>query len=293
MPPGLLGRHNLATPAAQLRPQAGAHHPSWSRVGPPVARHSGGDRSRRCWITSFSAPVRRRSRARHAPMAQAGRLRCLPMDVPEGFSPALILVLNLAGTFVFGLSGGLAAVRAKLDLFGVVVLAAVVGLAGGITRDVLIGTPPATFRDWRYLGAAAAAGVVCFFAGRMLERAERSVMIFDALGLGLFAVTGATKALQFGLGPVQAILLGTITGVGGGMLRDVLLRQVPTVLREGLYAIPALLGATVLVVAQQAGSTNPVFPVLGVLVCVVVRLFGLRYGVNVPTPPNGLHDGSP
>jgi uncharacterized membrane protein YeiH len=208
------------------------------------------------------------------------------MDVPVGFSPALILVLNLAGTFVFGLSGGLAAVRAKLDLFGVVVLAAVVGLAGGITRDVLIGTPPATFRDWRYLAAAAAAGIVCFFGGRALERAERSVMIFDALGLGLFAVTGATKALQFGLGPVQAILLGTITGVGGGMLRDVLLRQVPTVLREGLYAIPALLGATVLVLAQEAGSTNPVFPVLGVLVCVVVRLFGLRYGVSVPTSPN-------
>jgi uncharacterized membrane protein YeiH len=215
------------------------------------------------------------------------------MDVPVGFSPALILVLNLAGTFVFGLSGGLAAVRAKLDLFGVVVLAAVVGLAGGITRDVLIGTPPATFRDWRYLAAAAAAGIVCFFGGRALERAERSVMIFDALGLGLFAVTGATKALQFGLGPVQAILLGTITGVGGGMLRDVLLRQVPTVLREGLYAIPALLGATVLVVAQQAGSTNPVFPVLGALVCVVVRLVGLRYEVNVPTPPSDQHDSTP
>jgi uncharacterized membrane protein YeiH len=125
----------------------------------------------------------------------------------------------------------------------------------------------------------------------MLERAERSVMVFDALGLGLFAVTGATKALQFGLGPVQAVLLGAITGVGGGMLRDVLLREVPTVLREGLYAVPALLGAAVLAAAQQAGSTSPVFPVLGVVVCVVVRLFGLRYDVNVPTPPRG-PDGS-
>src|SRR5690348_7956442 len=108
------------------------------------------------------------------------------MNVPEGFNPTLILILNLAGTFVFGLSGGLAAVRAKLDLFGVVVLAAVVGLAGGITRDVLIGTPPATFRDWRYLAAAAGAGMVCFLAGRAPERAEHSIMIFDALGLGLF-----------------------------------------------------------------------------------------------------------
>src|SRR5947199_8854135 len=102
-------------------------------------------------------------------MAEVGRLRYSPMDVPVGFSPTLILVLNLAGTFVFGLSGGLAAVRARLDLFGVVVLAAVVGLAGGITRDVLIGTPPATFRDWRYLAAAAMAGLVSFLAGRVLD----------------------------------------------------------------------------------------------------------------------------
>jgi uncharacterized membrane protein YeiH len=136
------------------------------------------------------------------------------MDVPEGFDPVLILVLNLAGTFVFGLSGGLAAVRARLDVLGVVVLAAVVGLAGGVVRDLLIGTPPATFRDWRYLGSAGAAGLVCFFAGPALERLRRSVMVFDAFGLGLFAVTGATKALEFGLGPVQAILLGTLTGVG-------------------------------------------------------------------------------
>jgi uncharacterized membrane protein YeiH len=214
------------------------------------------------------------------------------MDVPEGFSPTLILVLNLAGTFVFGLSGGLAAVRAKLDVIGVVMLASVVGLAGGFIRDVLIGIPPGTFRDWRYLAAVGAAGAVCFFAARILERVERGVMIFDAIGLGLFAVTGATKAVQFGLGPVQAILLGTITGVGGGMLRDVLLREVPSVLREGLYAIPALLGATVLVVAQEAGSTDPVFPVLGALLCVVVRLVGLRYEINAPTPPGDKRTGS-
>src|SRR4051794_25075929 len=160
------------------------------------------------------------------------------MDVPQGFDPTLILVLNLAGTFVFGLSGGFAAARAHLDILGVVVLAAVVGLAGGVIRDLLIGIPPATFRDWRYLAAAGAAGLVCFFASSVLQRFERGVMVFDAVGLGLFAVTGATKGLQFGLGPVQAILLGTITGVGGGMLRDMLLGQIPTVLREGLYAVP-------------------------------------------------------
>ena len=209
------------------------------------------------------------------------------MEVPEGFDRTLILVLNLAGTFVFGLSGGLAAVRARLDLLGVVVLASVVALAGGVLRDLLIGTPPATLRDGRYLAAAAAAGLVCFFAGSVLERVRRGVLVFDAVGLGLFAVTGAAKALLFGLGPAQAVLLGTLTGVGGGMLRDVLLRQIPTVLREGLYAVPALLGATVLVVAEQAGGRSPVFPVLGAAVCVVVRLIGLRYRVRLPTASGG------
>jgi uncharacterized membrane protein YeiH len=207
----------------------------------------------------------------------------LEVDVPHGFDPTLILVLNLAGTFIFGLSGGLAAVREKLDLFGILVLSAVVGLAGGIIRDLLIGTPPATFRDWRYLVAAGAAGLVCFFGWPALERVKNEVLVFDAFGLGLFCVTGATKALDFGLGPAQAVLLGAITGIGGGMLRDVLLREVPTVLRHELYAIPALLGAAVLVVAQKSGSDSPVFPVVGVAVCVGVRLAGLRYGVNVPS----------
>ena len=212
------------------------------------------------------------------------------VDVPHGFDPTLILVLNLAGTFVFGLSGGLAAVRARLDLFGIVVLAAVVGLAGGITRDLLIGVPPATFRDWRYLAAAGAAGLVCFFARPALERFLRSVLVLDAVGLGLFCVTGATKALDFGVGPLPAILLGAITGIGGGILRDVLLREVPTVLRHDLYAIPALLGAAVLVIAQESGTDNPIFPVIAAAVCVGVRLIGLRYGVNVPIAPSERRD---
>jgi len=208
------------------------------------------------------------------------------MDVPRGFDPTLILVLNLCGTFIFGLSGGLAGVRAKLDLFGIVVLSAVVGLAGGITRDLLIGTPPATFRDWRYLAAVAAAGLVCYFGRPVLERIQRSVLVFDAVGLGLFCVTGATKALDFGIGPVPAVLLGAITGIGGGILRDVLLREVPTVLRHDLYAIPALLGAGVLVIAQESGADSPVFPVLAAALCVGVRLLGLRYGINVPIAPS-------
>jgi uncharacterized membrane protein YeiH len=215
------------------------------------------------------------------------------MDVPHGFDPTLILALNLSGTFVFGLSGGLAAVRGRLDLFGVLVLSAVVALAGGITRDLLIGTPPATFRDWRYLAAAGAAGLVCYFARPALERVWRGVLFFDAIGLGLFCVTGATKALDFRLGPAQAILLGAITGIGGGMLRDVLLRDVPTVLRHELYAIPALIGAGILVAAQEAGSTSPAFPAIAVAACVALRLAGLRYRVNVPIAPSERREQPP
>ncbi len=179
-----------------------------------------------------------------------------------GFDPTLILVLNLAGTFVFGLSGGLAGVRARLDLLGVVVLAFAVALAGGIIRDLLIGVPPATFRDGRYLAAAAAAGVVSFVARPALDRVDPALTFFDAIGLGLFCVTGASAALAHHLGPVQSIILGAITGVGGGMVRDLLLRQIPNVLRADLYAVPALLGATVLVVGHQAGSRSALFPLL-------------------------------
>jgi uncharacterized membrane protein YeiH len=205
--------------------------------------------------------------------------------VIPGFDPTLILWLNLIGTFVFGLSGGLAAARAQLDLFGVIVLAGVVGLAGGITRDLLIGVPPATFRDWRYLAAVGAAGLVSFFAHTAVERAQRSVLVFDAIGLSVFCVTGASKALDFGVGPVPAVLLGAITGIGGGMLRDVLLGEVPTVLRRELYAIPALLGAAVVVTATKAGNLSPAFPLIGAAVCLATRLAGLHYGVNVPTAP--------
>lgn len=198
----------------------------------------------------------------------------------------LILSLNLAATFVFGFSGGLAAVRARLDLFGVLVLAAVVALAGGITRDVLIGVPPETFRDGRYLAAAGAAGVVCFFARPTLDRLHRAVLVFDAIGLSLFCVTGASKAVTFGLGPTQATILGAVTGIGGGILRDVLLREVPTVLRSELYAIPALGGAAVVALAHQAGSDNGAYALVGAALCLVVRLIGLRYRLNIPMAPS-------
>lgn len=216
------------------------------------------------------------------------------MDVPpvlQGLNPTLLLVLNLAGTFVFGISGGLAAVRARLDMFGVTVLAVIVGIAGGITRDLLIGIPPQTFRDWRYLIAGTAAGLLTFVAHGVLSRLERPILIFDAGGLALFCVTGSAAALHNNLGPLESIVLGAITGVGGGALRDVLLREVPVVLRGGLYAIPALLGAAVVVVGWEVGAKTILVPILGAAVCFGIRLVGIYLNLSLPRPHP--HDAGP
>lgn len=203
-----------------------------------------------------------------------------------GFDADLILVLNFAGTFVFGLSGGLVGVRKHLDAFGVVVLAIAVGMAGGIVRDLLIGRTPETFRDWRYLAAAGAAGLVTFVAPQSVERSQRQIDVLDAAGLALFSVAGASTALAFDVPPVQAVVLGAITGIGGGMLRDILVNEIPEVLRGGLYAVPALLAATIVVVASEVGSQSAVFPVAGMCVCFAVRLYALRRDVNPPRDMN-------
>jgi uncharacterized membrane protein YeiH len=202
--------------------------------------------------------------------------------VLPGFDPMLLLVLNLAGTFAFGLSGGMAGVRERLDLFGVAVLAVVVGLAGGITRDLLIGVPPETFRDWRYLAVAGAAGFVTFLAHPFLSRIRRPIDVLDAAGLAVFCVTGASTALDHGLAAAPAVILGAITGIGGGILRDILVRQTPVVLREGLYAIPALIGAAIVVGAAHAGAHGPAAPIIGATICFVIRLAGLTLGLNIP-----------
>jgi uncharacterized membrane protein YeiH len=194
-----------------------------------------------------------------------------------------LLILNLLGTFIFGLSGGILAVRKRLDLFGVLVLAAAAALGGGIMRDVLLGhTPPDTLTDWRYLAVAAAAGLLVFVQYRRIESWGAFVTIFDAAGLGLFTVTGTTAALNAGLGQVPAALLGMLTGVGGGVLRDVLAQEVPMVLRGEIYALASLLG-TVIVIAAYRGHL-PVIPfeVLAALATFAFRMVSLWRGWNLP-----------
>ncbi len=169
---------------------------------------------------------------------------------------AVQVVLDLIGIFVFAITGALVGVRKQLDVFGVQVLAVVTGLGGGFIRDVLIGAvPPAALMDWRYLLVPIVAGLLTFFLHPGLERLERLVNVFDAAGLGLFCVTGASKALSYGLGPLPAAMLGMITGIGGSVIRDLLSGRVPVVLRRELYATPAFLGAALVVASDVIART--------------------------------------
>jgi uncharacterized membrane protein YeiH len=197
----------------------------------------------------------------------------------------LLLVLELVGIFVFALSGGLVAVRKHLDIFGVLVLAGSTGLGGGFLRDVLIdATPPAALADWRYLLVPVVAGLTTFVFYPALGRMEPTVNILDAAGLGLFCVTGALKALEYGLGPVPAALMGMVTGIGGGMVRDLLAGRVPVVFSSELYATPALAGATWAVLAQDQGWSVWVVAVPGVLVCFGWRVLAIVRNWRAPVP---------
>jgi uncharacterized membrane protein YeiH len=198
-----------------------------------------------------------------------------------------LVVLDLVGTFAFALNGALTALRAtRLDIVGVVTLGMITALGGGTIRDVFLDSlPPATFLDWRYLAVAAVGGLIAFFAGSHLERINGTINVLDAAGLSLFAVTGALKAVDLGFGPAQAVIVGAITGVGGGTIRDVLIRQVPSVLSSGLYAVPALVGATTVVVADLLDIRGPVAAVGAAALCFAIRMIGVHYDVDAPLPP--------
>ena len=201
----------------------------------------------------------------------------------DPYSDLVLVVLDLVGIFVFAITGALVAVRKDLDVFAVLVLAGVTGLGGGFIRDLLIGAvPPAALADWRYLLVPVVAGVVTFYFHPALGRAERVVNVLDAAGLSLFCVTGALKALDYGLGAVPAALLGMVTGIGGGVLRDVLAGRVPLVFRGELYATPALVGALVAVLGYRAGVQTAVVAVPAAAVCFGWRVLAMRRGWNAP-----------
>ncbi len=198
---------------------------------------------------------------------------------------ASLIVFDLVGTFVFALSGATAGAKHRLDLFGILVLAFAAGNAGGLIRDVLLGaTPPPGISDWRYIGVSLLAALVTFRWAPVVDRLRAPVLLLDAAGLSLFAVSGALKAHAAGLNPAAVMLLGVLTGVGGGMLRDVLVSEVPAVLRGELYASAALAGTAVVVAAQLLEIPTPAGAIAGAVLCFALRYLAIRRGWRLPFP---------
>lgn len=194
-----------------------------------------------------------------------------------------LTTLDLVGVFVFALSGGVVAAEKRLDPFGVVFLAFVAATSGGIARDVLIGaTPPYALRTWTYATVATAAGLICYVSAGWIKRLAAPVAVFDALGLGLFAVVGARKALDAGLSPLMAAMLGMITAIGGGMARDILTAQTPMVLQRDIYALAALLGAAVLSFGSALGLPDALLAPVGAALTSGVRLVALKRRWSLP-----------
>ncbi|OQM73898.1 trimeric intracellular cation channel family protein [Manganibacter manganicus] len=192
-------------------------------------------------------------------------------------------ILDPGGTFVFAISGAVAAVNRRLDIFGILVLSFVAGNFGGITRDMLIGAvPPAALTDGRYLLVSVLAGLVTFFLYAGVNKLHAPVLMFDAVGLSFFAVAGAEKAIAFGLSPVMSALLGMLTGIGGGMMRDVLLTEIPQVLRSDLYAVAALAAASIVVIGHLLGVSYGISALAGGIVCFGLRFMAIRYDWHLP-----------
>lgn len=198
----------------------------------------------------------------------------------------LVRVLDLVGTFVFALSGAALGVQRDLDLFGVLVLAFVTAVVGGIARDLLIGAvPPASIASWHNLALAVVAGLLVFRFARLVDRLQQPVLVLDAVGLGMFAVAGTQKALTHGIDPPMAAVLGMISGIGGGMVRDALTAQVPVVLRSDIYAVAALAGALVVVAGAALGLPPTPVSLAGLALCVFLRLMALYRGWRLPVAP--------
>ncbi len=197
----------------------------------------------------------------------------------------MLVVLDLLGVAVFAASGALAAVHARLDVFGVVVLAGVTALGGGIVRDVLLGvTPPSTLRQWIYLVVPALVALVVFRWHPAVARLRRGVQLADAFGLALFVTTGTAVALAADAPAITAALVGVITGVGGGVLRDVLLNEVPMILRREIYALGAIGGAAVVVAGDAAGLPRVPVALGAALLVAGLRVLALWRRWNAPVP---------
>jgi uncharacterized membrane protein YeiH len=204
----------------------------------------------------------------------------------ETFGATAVHVLDWVGTLAFAISGGLLGVKKRFDLFGILFLSFVVAVVGGLLRDVLIGAvPPAAFSEIHYFAIAVSGGLITFFWAHNVAAYQRQIQLLDAIGLGLFAVVGSQKALDFGIHPVMAAVMGMVTGIGGGMTRDVLAGEIPFVLRSDLYAVAALAGGAVVAVGNELGIARITCMLVGAVVCILLRLLAIYRGWRVPGAP--------
>ena len=196
-----------------------------------------------------------------------------------------VTLLDFIGTFVFAISGAVVAVRHRLDLFGVLLLSFAAATFGGIIRDVVIGAvPPVAFATWHYFAISCVAGFCCIFAHHLIARLAAPVAVFDALGLGLYVVVGTRKAMDAGLSPLMAAVVGMITAIGGGIGRDILAAQTPMVLHKEIYALAALLGALVVSVGDYYHLPDLLVAAAGAATATLLRLAAMRWDWNLRPP---------
>ncbi|MER5934431.1 trimeric intracellular cation channel family protein [Streptomyces sp. NPDC002054] len=200
------------------------------------------------------------------------------------FPPGVQHALDLAGIFVFATAGALLAVRKNFDVFGIAVLALVTALGGGLFRDLVIGAvPPAAFGELSFFVTPLIAAGIVFFLHPEVQRINRAINVFDAAGLALFCVTGTTKAYAYGLGLTASAALGVATAVGGGVLRDVLVNEVPSLLRDReMYAVPALVGSTMVALCIAFEMLNPLTSGIAVVTTFLLRLLAIRFHWRAP-----------
>lgn len=198
-------------------------------------------------------------------------------------------LLDLVGTFAFAISGATAAREKGLDLFGIFAIAFTVACGGGIIRDLCIGAiPPVGLSTWYYLATSMFAAIMTISFYSLVRKIKRPVILFDAAGLSIFAVTGSQKVLAYGYNPEMAILLGIITAVGGGMIRDILLNRIPVVLEKEIYASAAFLAALIVVLGDYYNWLNSDWiSLIALSVCFSLRMLALKYHWNLPVFTKG------
>lgn len=215
------------------------------------------------------------------------------MELTPELSKLIYFIFEMIGTVAFAVSGAMVAIKKKVDVFGVLVLASVTALGGGLTRDVIIGSfPPRMFSDYRYVLAAIIVALIVFVIAYIFRREyfkrERIVdninNIFDAIGLGIFTVTGAKVAIESGYikNGILVVCLAVLTGVGGGLIRDVMLGEIPFILKKRIYAIASILGGTTYHLLYMNGVHFRVATVIAVVLVFVIRILATVFKIDLP-----------